>query len=496
MSPLALFADASAAAGSLKAGIAPILATMTTIAGIVCVLFVIFGGFYYMTSSGNPDRLERAKKTLRNAFIGLVVVLCAGGLVGILQGAYTPKEQARPVNNSTAQISQGDQGDWVTDAVKKFIGGAITSVSQPILDALKEYTIETPYMTANSSVFNLWVVMVAIADVLFLLVVAMIGFRIMSASVVGLEDVDIRSLVPQIILTFIVANLSIFIIDFIIRLLNAMVTALMSGMDKVLLWDALAAIFGAAAIINIGFLLFLAVMLILAAILLIYYLRRVVILYIGAVLSPLVIILWLLPSFRDFAVTTIKTYISTMFSLFVNVVVLMLASALFANTQGELNLMLPLEGIATLLVMLKTGSMMNQLIMVSAGSKGMRNLGSTFVRSASHMASSAKKASTAGSVASIASSGAGLAAASVASSRPSAPSSSTLIKSSPSPSTNNALVTKQVSRQEAARVMTSKSKAPLETAVSAGTNGKVTVTQYPKNYQTKRTPRPVKGVTK
>lgn len=80
---------------------------------------------------------------------------------------------------------------------------------KPIVDALKQFTTATPLMAQNGAVFNLWIVIVAITDVLFLLVVSLVGFRIMGASVVGLEDVDIRSLIPQIILVFITANLSI-----------------------------------------------------------------------------------------------------------------------------------------------------------------------------------------------------------------------------------------------------------------------------------------------
>jgi hypothetical protein len=40
----------------------------------VAVLFLIIGGLQYITSSGNKDRAEGAKKTILYAVIGLIVV--------------------------------------------------------------------------------------------------------------------------------------------------------------------------------------------------------------------------------------------------------------------------------------------------------------------------------------------------------------------------------------------------------------------------------------
>ena len=81
-------------------------------------------------------------------------------------------------------------------------------------------------LAQNGAVFNVWVKIVIIADVLFFLIIALIGFRIMSTSVIGTGEVDIRSLGPQVILVFLLAHLSIFVIDAIITVSNAMVQAL------------------------------------------------------------------------------------------------------------------------------------------------------------------------------------------------------------------------------------------------------------------------------
>ena len=47
------------------------------IGGLVAVVYVIYGGFLYMTSQGEPDRTSAAKNTILNALIGVVIILIA-----------------------------------------------------------------------------------------------------------------------------------------------------------------------------------------------------------------------------------------------------------------------------------------------------------------------------------------------------------------------------------------------------------------------------------
>jgi hypothetical protein len=332
-----------------------------------------------------------------------VIILGAGALVAIMQNAYTQKA-VNPQSVEVVQPKDPEQnglGQAISQGVQEFIQGVIKSVGEPVIKLIEQFTTATPLMAQNGAVFNLWVVIVAIADVLFLLVIGLIGFRIMSASVVGLEEVDLRSILPQVILAFIFANLSIFAIDAIITLSNAMIHALLLGSSNSVIWNAMVGLITGVATLNIGVLLFIAVAIILAIILLVYYLQRLIVLYVGAVLSPLIVLLWLLPSFRDFAVTAAKTYIVTIFVLFVHIVILMLAVSLFsAFVDGEGHeFMTAILAIATLVTLLKTSQVMNQLTMMSAGSRGMKQLGETFVRGASHIASNVKAGAGAAAVA-------------------------------------------------------------------------------------------------
>lgn len=47
------------------------------IAGSVAVLYLIVGGFLYITAGGDEGKLEKAKGTIKNAIIGVVIILLA-----------------------------------------------------------------------------------------------------------------------------------------------------------------------------------------------------------------------------------------------------------------------------------------------------------------------------------------------------------------------------------------------------------------------------------
>ncbi len=60
-------------------------------AGVVAVLFVMLGGFWYLTSAGNEETAEKGQKTLTNAIIGLVVIILAATIVRIVANTVIAK---------------------------------------------------------------------------------------------------------------------------------------------------------------------------------------------------------------------------------------------------------------------------------------------------------------------------------------------------------------------------------------------------------------------
>ena len=56
------------------------------IIGVIAVLFLIIGGFQYVTSAGNPDSVQKAKSTILYAIIGLIVAILAWSVVKFVLG--------------------------------------------------------------------------------------------------------------------------------------------------------------------------------------------------------------------------------------------------------------------------------------------------------------------------------------------------------------------------------------------------------------------------
>lgn len=413
---LSLLADTSGAISVMRDYIRPTIQMLAGLASIACTLFLVHGGYLYMTSRGNPESLETAKRVVRNALIGLVIVLGAMTLTTILSGAYGNPSNVGGANLPNLQaIQPQDAGSGLVEvlikAVTGFLNNIIQTIGAPFLSALDFFTKGTPLMAQNPGVFNLWLAVVGITDVLFILIVALLGFHVMSAASLGLDEIEFKHLLPRIGLAFLLVNTSIFVIDFVIELSNVLINAITKVTGATSVWVTLTAVVkesggqsAAALLVMIAFLIF-------SVILLIYYVSRLVVLFLGAVLSPLVIGLSLLPSFRDFSVTAARTYVTTIFVLFVHVVTLELAATLFVGlsaTDGNNGLpnvlMSMVIGLATVLTLLKTQGVMMQFGYVSLGARNARKLGSQFMNGVSYLTGKGQAAVS--SVSSKASSGA------------------------------------------------------------------------------------------
>src|SRR5579872_3207181 len=66
-----------------------LIQVFVTLAGLVAAGFFVVGGFHYITSSGNPLKLEKAKTTILYSAVGLVVVLAAFVLSNMVQSLGT-----------------------------------------------------------------------------------------------------------------------------------------------------------------------------------------------------------------------------------------------------------------------------------------------------------------------------------------------------------------------------------------------------------------------
>jgi len=180
-------------------------------------------------------------------------------------------------------------------------------------------------------------------------------------------------------------------IDGIIGISNVLIDAINKLGGDSSVWNTLILVFKEQTGQSVAALLIMLVFLIFSIILLVFYITRLVTLFIGAVLSPLVILLWLIPGFRDFSETAIKTYLTTIFTLFIHVIILLLASSLFTGMAKASGSDIPnvliamVTGLATIIALLKTQGFMMQLSYVNTGARSVRQLGSQFVNGVSYL---------------------------------------------------------------------------------------------------------------
>lgn len=59
--------------------------------GVIAVVAIIIGGYWYITSAGNEEQAEKGRKVLTNAIIGVVVVIMAYAIVTVVTNMLTNK---------------------------------------------------------------------------------------------------------------------------------------------------------------------------------------------------------------------------------------------------------------------------------------------------------------------------------------------------------------------------------------------------------------------
>ena len=378
----------------IQAFLVPIIGGMCALASLVCVFLLVYSGLMYITSSGNVTKLQLAKKNLIRALIGLVIVFAAAAFGLILNhayvGSYGVVTRQLPVLQ-TIQTTKSSGG--LVGILVKAIAGLFETIIQtaikPFMDALNYFTRSTPLLTHNAAVVRLWLVATGIADSLLVLIIALLGFHVMGGGLFGLNEVNLRTLLPKLVMVFVLINSSLFVLDGLIELSNAMVAAIRTGIGYVSPWDSLLSITSKVSGYSLAALFILLVLLVLSVIMVVYYIGRIVVLYLGAVLAPIVILLWLLPEFKDFAENSLKIYISTVFVLFIHVIILGLAGSLFESAgSGTANPVMDLLlGLATLTALIKTQGVLMQLNYASIGPRTVRRLGGEFISGISYIGS-------------------------------------------------------------------------------------------------------------
>lgn len=77
------FAD-TAGVSNVESFIKSVITVLAGLAGLIATGFFVAGGFSYIMSSGNPEHLDRAKKTITYSGVGLAITIAAFVLSNIV----------------------------------------------------------------------------------------------------------------------------------------------------------------------------------------------------------------------------------------------------------------------------------------------------------------------------------------------------------------------------------------------------------------------------
>lgn len=79
----------SGGVGQVESFIRSVIQLIAGLAGLIATGFFVAGGFTYITSSGNPEQLDKAKRTLTWSAIGLAIVIAAFVISNIVTALAT-----------------------------------------------------------------------------------------------------------------------------------------------------------------------------------------------------------------------------------------------------------------------------------------------------------------------------------------------------------------------------------------------------------------------
>ncbi len=77
--------------------------------GIIAVSLVIYGGFVWMTSNGSEDKIKTAKRILKNALIGLIIILSSWGIAAFILRQLTGGGSGNGITDGPSRSAQNYQ---------------------------------------------------------------------------------------------------------------------------------------------------------------------------------------------------------------------------------------------------------------------------------------------------------------------------------------------------------------------------------------------------
>lgn len=88
--------------------IARLIRTAISFIGVIAVVFVLYGGFMFMTAGGNAERVKTARKILINALLGLLLVFASFAIVSFILNALTDSTSSDITSEDSSSSSSYD----------------------------------------------------------------------------------------------------------------------------------------------------------------------------------------------------------------------------------------------------------------------------------------------------------------------------------------------------------------------------------------------------
>lgn len=64
--------------------IGALIGTFLSLLGVIFLILIIYGGFVWMTSAGNENKVLKAKQILTRAIVGLIIILSAYSITSFI----------------------------------------------------------------------------------------------------------------------------------------------------------------------------------------------------------------------------------------------------------------------------------------------------------------------------------------------------------------------------------------------------------------------------
>src|SRR3989339_697201 len=125
--------------------IARLIRTFISILGIIAVVFILYGGWMWITSKGEQDKLRKAQQVIINAVIGLVLVLSAFAIAQFVLNALSDATDD-PYYPPTDPVYPDDPDD---DADTFYLSSLNTDCAESVKNLALQFVFSYPVSSST-----------------------------------------------------------------------------------------------------------------------------------------------------------------------------------------------------------------------------------------------------------------------------------------------------------------------------------------------------------